>query len=276
MDLALEVAEHPVGGFKLDLLGQDLTTNEVVIVENQLETSDHAHLGQILTYAAGTNATTIIWVAAKLRPEHRAAIDWLNSRTGEGTRFFGVEIGVVRIGRSDPAPTFQLVAQPNDWEKTVRTATREGAPTPRQALYVGFWTRWIERMRSERLGWSRASRAPRSSWFPTPSGISGVQYYTSFTRQGLSSELVFEDPDSEVNAARLDALRAQRQVFSDHCGGSLVWETVSGRVSTRIAQYRPEADVQRESEWDDYLDWLIDSQARLREAVAAAGGIPRV
>ncbi len=123
MDLALEVAEHPVGGFSLDLMGRDETTGEVVIVENQLETSDHGHLGQILTYAAGTDPTTIVWVAASFRAEHRAAIDWLNARTDENTRFFGVELGVVRIGQSDPAPSFRLVAQPNDWEKTVRAAT---------------------------------------------------------------------------------------------------------------------------------------------------------
>ena len=108
MDLALDVAEHPVGGFSLDLMGRDETTGEIVIVENQLEVSDHLHLGQILTYAAGTDPTTIVWVAAAFRPEHRAAIDWLNARTDEDTRFFGVELGVVRIGDSDPAPLFRL------------------------------------------------------------------------------------------------------------------------------------------------------------------------
>jgi hypothetical protein len=108
MDLVLEVAEHPVGGFSLDLMGRDEATGQIVIVENQLETSDHGHLGQILTYAAGTDPTTIVWVAASFRPEHRAAIDWLNARTDEDTRFFGVELGVVRIGDSEPAPAFRL------------------------------------------------------------------------------------------------------------------------------------------------------------------------
>src|SRR4051812_44022072 len=77
MELSLDVAEHPVGDFSLDLMGRDVTTGKVVIVENQLEGSDHGHLGQILTYAAGTDPTTIVWVAASFRPEHRAAIDWL-------------------------------------------------------------------------------------------------------------------------------------------------------------------------------------------------------
>src|SRR3712207_5308880 len=102
-----EAAEHPVGGFSLDLIGKDESTGEVVIVENQLETSDHGHLGQLLTYAAGTDPTTVVWIASAFRPEHRAALDWLNARTDEGTRFFGVQLGVVRIGDSEPAPLFK-------------------------------------------------------------------------------------------------------------------------------------------------------------------------
>lgn len=119
MDLELQVAEHPVGGFSLDLLGRDLSDESVVIVENQLELSDHTHLGQILTYAAGTDPKTIVWITAGFRPEHRAALDWLNEHTDPDTRFFGIEIAVVQIGGSTPAPNFKLAVEPNDWEKQV-------------------------------------------------------------------------------------------------------------------------------------------------------------
>lgn len=104
MQLELRAAEHRVGGFSLDLMGVDLATNRTVIVENQLETSDHSHLGQILTYAGGTNPQTIVWCAPAFREEHRAALDWLNEHTDEDTRFFAVEISAVRIGESAPAP----------------------------------------------------------------------------------------------------------------------------------------------------------------------------
>ena len=102
MELVLDVAENPVGGFSLDLLGRDLSDDSVVIVENQLEQSEHLHLGQILTYAAGTNPKTIVWITTGFRPEHRAALDWLNEHTDPDTRFFGVEIEVVQIGDSPP------------------------------------------------------------------------------------------------------------------------------------------------------------------------------
>lgn len=274
MDLSLEVAEHPVGGFSLDLLGRDDTTGEVVIVENQLETSDHGHLGQILTYAAGTDPTTIVWVAASFRPEHRAAIDWLNARTDENTRFFGVELGVVRIGQSEPAPSFRLVAQPNDWEKTVRAATNQVEATGKQVLYRSFWSRWIEVLQSERPGWSRATRPPRDSWFSTTTGTSGISHYTSFTKRGLSSELVFESPDADVNLARFTALKARQADIEQVYGSGLDWQDLPGRKATRVADYLPDADVTSEEHWEHYLTWLLNRQTRLREALSAIGGVP--
>ncbi|KRD41302.1 hypothetical protein ASE38_16955 [Cellulomonas sp. Root930] len=123
MDLELSAAEHPVGQFSLDLVGVVRGTDEVVIVENQLEPSDHTHLGQILTYAGGTDASHIVWVAPRFRDEHRAALEWLNARTDTQTRFFAVQIDAVRIGTSLPAPLMELVVRPNDWEKTVKAST---------------------------------------------------------------------------------------------------------------------------------------------------------
>ncbi len=104
MDLVMSQAERRVGGFSLDLIGTDEATGETVIVENQLDVSDHGHLGQILTYAGGTNPVNIVWIATSFREEHRAALEWLNERTDERTRFFAVEVSVVRIGDSAPAP----------------------------------------------------------------------------------------------------------------------------------------------------------------------------
>ena len=273
MDLALDVAEHPVGGFSLDLMGRDETTGEVVIVENQLEASDHTHLGQILTYAAGTDPTTIVWVAAFFRPEHRAALDWLNARTNENTRFFGVELGVVRIGQSEPAPLFRLVAEPNDWEKRVRAVTQAEGLSPKQALYLGFWTRWLERLHAERPGWSRATRPPRDSWFTMTAGIPGITYYTSFTKQGLSSELVFESPDADLNTARFEKLQARQVELDGSYGDVLDWQELQGRKATRVAEYLAGADVTAEEEWDNYQEWLLDRQSRLRQALAAVGGL---
>jgi hypothetical protein len=235
------------------------------------------HLGQLLTYAAGTHPTTIVWIAAAFRPEHRAALDWLNERTDENTRFFGVQLGVVRIDDSPPAPSFKLVAEPNDWEKTVRAATNQAeARSEKQELYRAFWSRWLERIRADRPSWSRATRPPADSWFTTSTGVSGATFYTAWTRRGLSSELVFESRDPVINTARLQALRVRRAEAEAAYGRDLDWQELPGRKATRIADYLPDADIAAVDEWDRYVDWLLEHQTRLRNALVAAGGVPEV
>jgi hypothetical protein len=139
MQLELTEAEHTVGGFSLDLIGSDLTTGETVIVENQLERTDHAHMGQLLTYAGGTDAVNVVWCAPPFREEHRAALNWLNARTDENARFFGVEIAVVRIDESRPAPSFRLVAQPNDWSKQAHAGSTDTVVRGKRLAYSEFW-----------------------------------------------------------------------------------------------------------------------------------------
>ena len=166
------------------------------------------------------------------------------------------------------------MAQPNDWEKTVRAATSQAEATGKQVLYRAFWSRWIDLLRSDRPSWSRATRPPRDSWFVTTSGVSGVTFYTSFTKQGLSSELVFESSDAAINMARFDELKAHQQEMEAAYESPLDWQALPGRKATRVAEYLPDADVTIQEHWDQYLAWLLDRQTRLREALAAAGGIP--
>ncbi|MFC6759858.1 hypothetical protein ACFQFQ_10730 [Sulfitobacter porphyrae] len=100
IDLELEAQEKAVGPFRADILCKDIGTEEWVLVENQLERTDHGHLGQLLTYASGLEAVTIVWIAARFTEEHRSTLDWLNKITDETFRFFGLEVELWRIGDS--------------------------------------------------------------------------------------------------------------------------------------------------------------------------------
>ena len=122
MDLVLEAEETDVGPFRADILCKNTLDNSWVLIENQLERTDHCHLGQLITYAAGLEAVTIIWVAERFTEEHRAALDWLNERTKEHIDFFGLEVELWRIGDSRIAPKFNIISKPNDWTQQVQNA----------------------------------------------------------------------------------------------------------------------------------------------------------
>ncbi|WGL52149.1 DUF4268 domain-containing protein [Nocardioides sp. BP30] len=272
MNLVLEAAEHPVGDFSLDLVGRNEDTGERVIVENQLEVSDHTHLGQILTYAAGTDPANIVWIATGFRPEHRAAIDWLNSRTDEHTRFFGVQIEVVRIGDSMPAPAFKLVAQPNDWEKAAKTATA-GELSARDSLYWEFWDQYRRRVIAEHPGWTSSAGSTKSAWFGMSAGAPGVNWISVFTRAGLAVQLEFTRFDEATNDARFQALQRHQAALEAAYGAPLVWDAVEGRKARKVvALNEGYKDVADREQWTAWIDWLIDTQARFRAAYDHVGG----
>lgn len=131
MSLTVTGTEVLVGDFRLDIRAED-QDGRVVVIENQLERTDHSHLGQCLVYASGLEASTVVWVAPTFRDDFRRALDWLNERTDQGVNFFGVEVGVVQIGDGPRAPVFEVVARPNDWQKRVKSAgnTAGGGPGP--------------------------------------------------------------------------------------------------------------------------------------------------
>ena len=151
IELEVESQEKSVGPFRADILCRDTTDRHYVLIENQLERTDHTHLGQLLTYAAGLDAVTIVWVAARFTDEHRAALDWLNRATTTGFNFFGLEVELWQIGNSPFAPKFNVVSQPNDWSRTVQE----------QAAAAGEMS--AERAAAFRL-LDAVPRVPRGAW----------------------------------------------------------------------------------------------------------------
>ena len=267
MDLELHVAEHPVGNFSLDLLGT--ADGAPVIVENQLAQSDHTHLGQILTYAGGTEPQTIVWLATSFRDEHRAAMDWLNRSTLEEIRFFAVEIGVVKIGASLPAPLFTVVVKPNDWGKSVKGGTTaEGVGL----AYFSFWGQWLDLVHAQRPGWTKSQKPSKGSWMTLPAGHSDIWFTVAFTQLGVCNELYFGSSDPVVNATRFELALALRQELEAAFGSPLEFEGLDGKVSCRIRQYAP-GKVTNESDWPSYLGFFLDGQTRLRNALASVGGV---
>jgi hypothetical protein len=141
LPIEITATEHLVGAYRLDMLGQDLQHQVPLIIENQLETSDQSHLGQLLTYAAGVEAGTIVWIAGRFRDEHRQALEWLNRITNPDVRFFGIAIRVVRIGESAAAPNFEMVVTPSEWQKGLRGLASAARGTVTDETPRSAWTK---------------------------------------------------------------------------------------------------------------------------------------
>lgn len=270
IELELEAAEHPIGGYKLDLVGRDITNDAVLIVENQLEGTDHSHLGQVLTYAAGTSASTIVWIATAFRPEHRQALDWLNENTGEQVHFFGIEIQVVKIGDSPNAPLFNIVVQPNDWQKQVRAATQPGAISERGILYLQFWERLLAQVKTDHPHWSNARKASPDSWIEMKSPIKGCRVSQSFAQgDRLRHELYIDTGDSDRNLEIFGKLRGQQAELEHAYGRPLTWEELPTRRACRIADYKAGCKITEEGRFEEFIDWFVDAGSRLRQALGA-------
>lgn len=136
IDIVLEERESPVGDFSADIYASEEGTGRKIIIENQLEDTNHDHLGKIITYASGKNAEVVIWIVKRARDEHRQAVEWLNQHTDEKIGFFLLEIELWKIDDSSPAPKFNVVERPNDWAKEIKAS--EGMSETKQ-LQLHFW-----------------------------------------------------------------------------------------------------------------------------------------
>jgi Domain of unknown function (DUF4268) len=272
IDLELTANEHPVGSFALDLIGRDLTNDCVLIVENQLTVTDHSHLGQIMTYAAGTDAATVVWLATGFREEHRAALDWLNILAQGNARFFGVEIGAVRIEESPVAPLFKVIVQPNDWQaQRAKDVEVSRELTGRPALYQQFWTRFLERVHVEHPGWTNSRKPGGDNWFDMPCPFrGGPRFSNSFRAGGKLGFALYIDYYEPSSAERLyNFLLARRSDIERVYGGLLEWDEREGRRA-RLILDTTAGDVTRVDEYDCYIDWFFDAGIRLREALKGA------
>ncbi|MBV9662089.1 MAG: DUF4268 domain-containing protein [Acidimicrobiales bacterium] len=277
IDLELSTAEHTVGDFSLDLIGRDNTNDCMLIVENQLTGTDHDHLGKLVTYAAGTEARTVVWLATAFREEHRQAVDYLNQLAGENARFFGVRIGVVKIGESSPAPLFELVAQPNDWAAhTATTAKVAAGQAGKGPLYQEFWTRLLKRIHDEHPAWTNAHKPGPANWTSLLWFTPGVGFNVSFrNQQRISVEVYLDTGDEDGSLTLYKTLQAERPAIEQAFGGPLSWEELEKKRACRIAVYRP-GDVTKSDEYDQYIDWLFDNYRRLRNAVGSLFDKPTI
>lgn len=252
-ELVLQAKECRVGDFKLDILCKEGDQN--VIIENQLEQTDHKHLGQILAHAAGAEAHKVIWVAEWFRPEHAAALRFLNENTTESLSFFGVQIELWRIGDSPLAPKFEVVVKPDDWVKAGREQVRAAATSsPTKQLQLKFWGALKEHLAKNAPQIRPHSPRPQH-WLSNAIGRAGFWLNaTANTKDSrLGVELWMPGEDAKACFAKL---KEQQANIDRQLGFALDWQELPGSKSCRIATYRPDSPLETEDRWGEYLEWI--------------------
>ena len=179
IDIVLKETEASVGRFNVDILAIENNSDRLIVIENQLEQTDHDHLGKIITYASGFNAEIIIWIVKDIREEHQQAIDWLNEHTDENINFFIVKMELWKIDNSVPAPKFNIISKPNNWAKALKnTSSKTKRESELSMKQLDFWTEFITYLKSNQST-LKTRKANPQHWYDISCGNSKA--YLSLT-----------------------------------------------------------------------------------------------
>lgn len=257
IEIELVQVEKDVGDFSIDILARDLGRDRLVVIENQLQVTDHSHLGQILTYAAGVEAGSVAWVSREFRAEHRKAIDWLNRGFAGQVNFFGVVLEVLRIDNSRPAVNLRLVAAPNEWGRGP-SPRGPGELSERQEAYIRFFQGLIDELR-EKHRFTNARVAQPMSWYSFGSGYSGLHFNVAFkSGRRMCTELYIDVGDGDHNERILINLQAHRERVERELGESLSWEELATKRACRVAAYREASIQDAQADLDEYHAWAVE------------------
>jgi hypothetical protein len=263
MDLEVEATEQFIGPFKCDLVAKraDTTDEHWVLVENQIEKTDHRHLGQLLTYAAGLKAATIVWMAERFEEEHRAALDWLNEITSEDFAFYGLEIELWQIGESPPAPMFNVIVQPNDWSREIKQSA-DASLTDLKQLQLRYWQTLRAKL-LETKSKVRPQKAHPQHWADFALGRAGTWLTAAVNspKKIISVEFAFRGPPGK---AWFQELEAQKDLIEQEFGQPLSWQRLDNRKQSRIALYREQTDPSNEADWPVQHQWMQEMLERFR------------
>ena len=252
--------EKFVGNYRCDILCKDEITGKMVLIENQLEPTNHDHLGKIITYASGLDAAVVVWIVASARDEHASAIEWLNKHTDDEISFFLLEVHAYKIGDSDPAPQFKIIEQPNDFVKIVKAVSKNTDMNESQKNRLEFWTQFNEVVDSKGKPFNKR-KATTDHWYNVAIGSSDAS---------ISIDLVNKEHKIRVslwisdNKDIFDALLQRKDEIEEALGFALEWNRLDNKKASYICTYIKGLDFKKQDNYPMLMEQIIDLVLKMR------------
>lgn len=260
IDIILEEKESNVGDFSVDLYASEEGTGRRIIIENQLEETNHDHLGKIITYASGKDAEVIIWIVKKARDEHKQAIEWLNQHTDERSSFFLIEIELWRINDSEPAPKFNIVERPNDWAKAMR---KTSSLSDTDNLKLDFWQKFNDNAQNN-ISFSKIFklRKPQAQhWYDL--GVGSSAYHiclTVNTQKNIISAGLYINEDKSI----FESFRNKEAEVEKILEGKIEWRDAKKASRFMVSK---SLDIENRDNWAIGFSWLYEKCLKLRDVI---------
>lgn len=256
LNLALTDVETEkfVGSYRCDIICKDELTGKSVLIENQLEQTNHDHLGKIITYASGLDASVVVWIVAEARQEHASAIEWLNKHTDDDLAFFLIEVHAYTIGESDPAPMFRIIEQPNDFARSVKAVARQGELSDAQIKRQEFWTMFNDVIDQRGKPFNKR-KATTDHWYEVAVGSSQCH---------ISIDLVNKEHKIRVglwitdNKDMFDNMKAHQAEIEGAIGFPLEWDRLDNKKASVICANIPGLDFRRQENYPELMNKAID------------------
>lgn len=257
IDLVLEERESSVGNFSVDIFANEESTGRKVIIENQLEDTDHDHLGKLITYASGKGAEVIVWVVKRARDEHRQAIEWLNQHTDTSLGFFLVEIELWQIDDSAIAPKFNVIERPNDWAKQMKNSDNL---SDRKQMLLKFWNGFNDYIAKSDVFKNDFTirKAQPDHWYDLSVGNSSYHICMTISAQKKRLSCGVYIPD---NKELFHTFEDNKDIFQKEFGEDGDWKEAA--KATRIVIYKG-FDLYNETKWEEAYAWFVENAIKTK------------
>jgi len=259
-DIKLIQTEANVGSFNVDILAEEENTGHKIIIENQLEITNHDHLGKLVTYASGFDAKIIVWLVKDVREEHRQAIDWLNEHTDEGIEFYLAKIELWQIGESPYAPKFEIISKPNDWTKTVRNSADTGNLTDTKIKQMEFWSLLKDYAKRNNFKVKLQKEQPQH-WLNVSIGSSQAHVSLSVnSRENVFGVEIYVSDDKEL----YKHIEEHKAEIEKELGEKAEWMELPERKASRIKVSKP-GNFDQTDKWEECFEWLLQEVEKFQK-----------